>query len=379
MKFLNVNILRGCNKIGENLIEVSDGITTILLECGISLNPTEKTKKIEKEVIKKSYDAIFITHYHVDHSGLLKEIINAKYIYMGEDTYKVLDYCKGIHEKNKNKIRFIKNKEIFCINSLSIKSYLCDHSAYDSYMLEISKESEMILYTGDFRSNGRKNFSILLEELPQNIDLLITEHTNLCYKNQTEKQLEKIAVNIMKNYNRVFLLQSTLNIDRLVSFYRASKQTNKKFIMSKTTSEISSFFSHIPSPIKFRDCYTYIQNNYKTNEYQNIKISFKTKLLSRKSIAYEKEYVMQINSRMSNYLKKLDKIKPLKDSVLIYSMWDGYKEDMKDFLEEIKKLGIDIVDLHVSGHADVFTINRLIEWVKPHEVLIVHSEIINVK
>ncbi len=379
MEYLDVNILRGHNKIGENLIEVFDGITKILLECGISINPTEETKKIEIEVLNKYYDAILITHYHCDHSGLLKEKLNTKHIYMGEDTYRVLNYCKAIHEENKNKIKFMKTEEIFYINSISIKPYLCDHSAYDSYMLEISKQNETILYTGDFRSNGRKSFLSLLNKLPQNIDLLITEHTNQCYKNETEQQLEKAAVNIMKNYKRVFLLQSTLNIDRLVSFYRASKLVNKKFIMNKASSEISSFYLHIPSPIKFNDCYTYLEDNYETNEYKKIKAKFKTKLLSRKMIAGEEEYVMQINSRMINYLKKLDNIKSLKNSVLIYSMWYGYKDDMKDFLDEIRNIGIDIVDLHVSGHADVSTINMLIKWVKPKKILIVHSEINNIK
>lgn len=375
MEYLNVNILRGHNKIGENLIEVFDGATEILLECGISLDPTEESKKIEIEVLNKYYDAILITHYHCDHSGLLKEKLNTKHIYMGEDTYRVLNFCKAIHEENKNKIKFMKTEETFYINSISIKPYLCDHSAYDSYMLEINKENETILYTGDFRSNGRKSFSALLNKLPQNIDLLITEHTNQSYKNETEQQLEIAAANIMKNYKRVFLLQSTLNIDRLVSFYRASKKSNKKFIMSKASSEVSSFYSHIPSPIKFSDCYTYLEDTYEINEYKKIKEMFKNKLLPRKMISAEKEYVMQINTRMINYLKKLDNLQSLKNSVLIYSMWNGYKDNMRDFLDEIKNIGIEIIDLHVSGHADDLTINRLIKCVKPKEVKIVHSEI----
>ena len=46
MNNLNVNVLRGLNKIGENLIEVTCDNTCILLEYGISLESTLESKKI---------------------------------------------------------------------------------------------------------------------------------------------------------------------------------------------------------------------------------------------------------------------------------------------------------------------------------------------
>ena len=64
MKKLKVNILRGKENIGENLIEVSDKKTKILLECGVELKPTNEGVEIEKRVISTAYDAVIITHYH---------------------------------------------------------------------------------------------------------------------------------------------------------------------------------------------------------------------------------------------------------------------------------------------------------------------------
>ena len=84
MKYLTVNILRGKNQIGENLIEISDKDTKILLECGIALNPTEKTASIEQKITEIEYDAVIITHYHHDHSALLKIPLKTKIIFMGK-------------------------------------------------------------------------------------------------------------------------------------------------------------------------------------------------------------------------------------------------------------------------------------------------------
>ena len=159
MKRLKVNILRGKDKIGENLIEVSDGKTKILLECGVALEPTEKSKLIETQVLNTEYDAIIITHYHADHSALLKTHLKTKKIFISKGAFNVLEYCNAISEENKKRIEFLKDQKTFSIGEITCKPYLCDHSAFDSYMIEIKKDGENVLYTGDFRSNGRKKYN----------------------------------------------------------------------------------------------------------------------------------------------------------------------------------------------------------------------------
>ena len=46
MKNFKVEVIRGKEKIGENLIEVKSTQARILLECGLALEPTEKTKEL---------------------------------------------------------------------------------------------------------------------------------------------------------------------------------------------------------------------------------------------------------------------------------------------------------------------------------------------
>ena len=374
MKNLRVGILRGKNKIGENLIEVTDEKTKILLESGVALESTEESKQIETQVLNTKYDAIIITHYHADHSALLKNPLNTNKIYISKGAHNVLEYCNAINQENMKQIEFLQDQKTFSIGEIKCKPYLCDHSAYDSYMIEISKGEENLLYTGDFRSNGRKNFDFLLKKLPKKVDLLITEATTPNLKNQTEKELEEKAVEIFSKHDKVFILQSTLNIDRTVSFYRASKRTERPFIMGLSSADICSNLLNIPSPKTFEDCFTYLSYSVDKATHKEIKTVYKNKLLGRSQIAKIDKFTMQINARMLDYLSELNKSVRLKNSVLVYSMWQGYKAEMQEFLDGVKEMGINTVDLHVSGHADLQAIEQIIKKTNPKKIELVHTK-----
>lgn len=373
MKNFTVNILRGKNKIGENLIEVTNGNVKILLECGIALNPTKETIEMENKVVNTEYDAIIITHCHADHCALLKRPLLAKQIYMGFSTKRILN-CRGlINEENKPKIIEFKSEEKFYVDDIECVPFLCDHSAYDSYMVELRYNGENILYSGDFRSNGRKNFKSLLNKLPKKVNLLISEATNPLDNTLTERDIEEKAVKLFVKYDKVFVLQSSLNIDRLVTFYKASKRTDKIFVMSQSISNVALQLKNIPNPLTYNDCYSYIKKKVGKEKYSKVKSIYNNKLLARNQIA-TKKFVMQISSDMLNYLNEMNKIEELENSILIYSMWQGYKQEMIEFLNGVNKLGVKVVDLHVSGHANIETIKKLIEKTNPEKVEFIHTE-----
>jgi ribonuclease J len=374
LKNLQINVLRGENRIGENLIEITDGVTKILLECGIALCETDETRTKEEAVVKTEYDGVIVSHCHADHSGLLKRSLCAKKIFMGKATYQTLAYYGGVHDDNLSKIRHYKSEEAFYIGEIKITPYLCDHSAYDSYMIELEKDGDRVLYTGDFRANGRKNFSAFLERLPNSVDCLITERTNLRLINETERDVEEKAVKLMQEHDRVFILQSALNVDRTVSFYRAAARMGKVFIMSLPCANVGGMYENIPNPLTFSSCYTYLKSGQTNKKYQEIKHTYERKLIGRKEIAQKRKFVMQIHSGMLGYLQKMAQERSLDGSLLIYSMWQGYKEGMTSFLEGVKTLGIKTVDLHVSGHADRQTVGRLIRKTCPKELIMVHCE-----
>ena len=65
---------------------------------------------------------------------------------------------------------------------------------------------------------------------------------------------------------------------------------------------------------------------------------------------------MEVKESMLADIKMLYNKGVLKKTCLIYSMWNGYikREDkLKTFVEELNKMGIDFIELHTSGHADI--------------------------
>ena len=162
----------------------------------------------------------------------------------------------------------MENEKVFQVGEITVKAYLCDHSAYDSYMTELRGKTETVFYTGDFRANGRKSFSALLARLPQGVDTLIYEGTNIGRKGvcQTERELEEIAVKEGETTGKIFVLQSRLNLDRTVTFYRVAKRLGRTFLQNLSSACVSELADKIPDPVHFADCYTYLSRGVDKEE-----------------------------------------------------------------------------------------------------------------
>ena len=131
----------------------------------------------------------------------------------------------------------------------------------------------------------------------------------------------------------------------------------------------SSVGKGIPNPA-FNDVYAFITSS---SRYEGLKKYEHRMGIDR--IAKQK-FVMCVRTSMIGYIKKLVEKTEEKEGVLVYSFWEGYKEneDMKLFLNECQNLGLKIVNLHTSGHADYESIKRLVERVNPKELIPVHTE-----
>lgn len=374
---MNIHIHRGQNQIGGNIIEITTDKTKILLDAGLDLDDDNNRDlpKIEGLFDSAKYDAIFISHYHGDHLGLAYFTHKDIPIYMGESSYNIIkasDHYKK--QKTITPYGFLKHNVPIIVGDITVTPYLCDHSAFDSYMLLCEAEGESILYTGDFRSNGRKSFDRLLKSLPKNVDKLLCEGTTLSrvnHKAVTEAELEEEAATLFRETTGpIFVLQSSMNIDRIVTMYRAAKRSGRIFLEEVYMADIATAAGEsIPNP-KFSDVYAFITSPSKFS------LLSKHKRKVGKGFIAKQTFVMCVRNSMLRYLKSLAGKMSFENGLLVYSFWSGYREteSMKEFLSECEKLGLKIVTLHTSGHADEDTIKQLIETVNPKVLIPIHTE-----
>lgn len=378
---MKIHIHRGQNQIGGSIIEVSTKATRLFFDVGINL---EETTDIEIPQINglfsgtKDCDAVFISHYHSDHIGLLDNLISGIPVYMGEKAYKIYAAAADYRGKELHfSPNYIYDKQKVVIGDITITPYLCDHSAFDSYMFLIEAENKSILYTGDFRANGRLDFQQLTDSL-SSVNAVIIEGTTLTRaldaENIAEAKLEEIAVTYLEKYTGpAFIMMSAMNIERMITAYHVAQRTNRLFLADLYTADIATAAgSAAPEPkidAGIRVFMTGGDNQYKRlQEYQKVKIG-------KHEIA-KTPFLMCIRQSMRNYLAKLNELVSFENGVLFYGMWKGYlkQPELSEFINFMQQKGVKLHILHTSGHADTRTIDCLIKAVSPKYIVPVHTE-----
>ena len=378
---MTITIHRGQNQIGGSIIEISSKTTRIILDAGSELDEDVPiAPQIEGLFTGQAYyDAVFISHYHGDHLGLCDQVLPGIPLYIGEKAARVTNAARRyLHKPEYPFAAFYEAGRTITVGDFQITPYLCDHSAFDSYMFHIACGGKTLVYSGDFRSNGRKSFSRLLQRLPH-ADVLIIEGTTLSRASvppKTEVDLENAAVEeISRTDAPVFVLQAATNIDRIVTVFKAARRSGRVLIQDLYMAEVAfAAGESIPNPATFSGVRVFLMNGG-NGRYELLDGKYHETKIGRAGIA-KQQFVMCVRPSMQRYLEELSKALPFDGGVLFYSMWDGYKEkeDVAAFLRFMQDKGVRVIDLHTSGHADAETIHALIQDVAPRYIIPMHTE-----
>jgi len=253
---MEITIHRGTQEVGGSCVEIcSSANNRILIDFGLPLSFEfgEDTDSLLPEPLysdivrgRKIIDAVLLSHAHLDHFGLINKLPSNIPVYMGSATSELLLFIDKF-TPNKighiNSVTFYDNK-LFNIGHFKITPYLIDHSAFDSHAFNICDDYKSVFYSGDFRGHGLKQtqFNDLIANHPK-VDILLMEGTIIGGRQEerfpTESEIEKQMVDLCKKTKgTVFVSVPSQNIDRIISFSKAAKQTGRKFIIDLYSAEL---------------------------------------------------------------------------------------------------------------------------------------------
>jgi ribonuclease J len=407
---IKFRIHRGTKEIGGSCVEIWTESTRIVVDFGMPLVNSDKTKfnsrtiqnLSDKELIDNgilpniknlyndsSQTSLILSHAHQDHFGLLKYVNKKCKIFLGKATQKLIEIT-GIFTNQKWEIFNFQHFESgipFIVGDIEITPYLMDHSAFDAYAFLIKADGKSLFYSGDFRIHGRKNkvFDWFSHNVEKNIDYLLLEGTTVGRMKGnllTETDIETEFVKIFKGNKGINLIYTSgQNIDRLVSIYRACKRTGKilaiDFYIANVLKELSEFGA-IPYPSKnfpeVKVFFPYRLSRMISNQgNQQLLYQFKNFKITKEQI--DKQFDKIVMVVRPSMLKDLDYLNKLENGVFIYSMWNGYKKEKttREFINFLINKGMTEIQVHTSGHADQESLKRMVDILKPKNIVPIHT------
>ncbi len=408
---MKLTIHRGTHEVGGSCAELSSdsGETRIVLDVGMPLVARDRTpfewrsyKDLTQEqlmgkgilpsvdglyaVQQPSVAAVLLSHAHQDHYGFIRFLHPNIPLHMSLGTRSLVEVSNLFlaTEVNLAQVRTFEMWQPFGMGEFTITPYLMDHSAPDAAAFLIEANGQRLFYTGDFRGHGRKR--VLLERLVEApispVDCLVMEGTMLGKGEGSypdEDAVERGIYQIIASQSScTFVLCSSQNLDRLVSVYRAVKRARKTLVIDLYTAFVLDKLACISSSIPqfdwggVRVLYAY-SHARKLAEYDE-KLLYKYKKARIKLEEIRANLKDMVILSKDNYYFRivLRKVGIGGGARAIYSMWSGYLE-RTDLQQLLKSYGIELTEIHTSGHAYIRDLMKLADALKPKRIVPIHT------
>jgi len=389
---MQVRIHRGGTEIGGNCVELRAEGSSILLDLGEPLMGEEFGEAALPEVegltdgTNPTLEGIIISHPHFDHYGLVQFASPKIPKYIGREADKLLSAASAFTAfgMNLENVHHYRNQRPFQVGPFRITPYLADHSAFDSYSLLIESAGKRLFYSGDLRGHGWKSwaFKRLLSNPPRNVDAMILEGTTLSRESEepamTEAELVELIAEKIRDTDGIVLASfSGQNIDRFVSFYKATLKSRRIFVADCYIAHLLHSIGRptLPDPTSGA-MRVFLPSRMKRQIIRNQRFDvvepFRRSRIYQEQMSVDKsKLVVTFRSSMADDFEGNGL---LDGGRLIYSMWPGYLEKGSPNLQDwCKDNGLDFDILHTSGHASRDDLVRVVEAIKPRVVLPIHT------
>jgi ribonuclease J len=409
-----LTIHRGTHQIGGSCVDLrADGGDRILLDVGMPLTRpdgsdwprgtmTRPAKDLRAEGVlpdimglyadsDPQYQALFLSHAHLDHHGLAHHVHPDVPVYASRGTIEMLKASRLFVPDATVPacLRELPETGSVTTGAFTVTGIPVDHAAPDSRALLVAADGQRVLYSGDLRAHGRQRH--LFNALPQAagpVDVLVLEGTTvgqapgahgLADEESVERRLTELA-----NESREFVVvvASGQNIDRAISVYRAALASGRELVIDPyqayvlmTLREVCPDAPQYDSPsVRVKFIQSHVSKLIAAGLWPvACRMSRAAKVEARELAATPGHFICLARSSgatvaLLRYLERTTRPE------VVWSQWAGYLKKGGAIPRYCVDRGITPLLIHAGGHASPEDLAELARRIDPKVVVPIHTE-----
>jgi Cft2 family RNA processing exonuclease len=392
---LKITIHGGAREIGGSCI----GVQTE--DCKVALDYGTKFKESSSNQLPEDFDAVIISHAHLDHSGHLLSLSKKKPTIVGskitrEVTVALLqDMVKVQSQKDYNYPYFMHNanairehwwiRDQVALPGMTMKLHPAGHVA-GARMISLNSEDKEVLYTGDFCVHD----SEILEgcntkALPKKPDVLIAEST---YGGMVRSPRNELVDEFFNKMLAAMERKGNVLIPTF-AFHRSQEMAKRiddalsngvlprynVYTISNLANKITDYFN------ENKECFTKkIQRQKQPFKYRHVNHLYRTGQIKEPAVVICTSGFGHAGASL-RLLK--DWAEDENNSVLLTSGYLPPDSPLKAAKEERRfrnngdelSVKAEIEQIELSGHADQLELIQMVKNLKPRRTILVHGDI----